>query len=682
MEAHGLPSGPTSGELTFDQALGQVLQEEREHRGLTIEDLVAGIIDIADMERIESGSLPINAGELVFIAARLRTDVNYLLSKAQREIHPPVSLWEPKKLSSQEMAEILSDENCIVLELYSRGWTYREIAAARGYKSAESTSARLGHLRNQLHVEWDTRGEKLIAWVNQQKSDSTPLGKRIKKLGEGLGEKPVLQLNPINFQDLPTDLGKRIRAIRVARGLTQSDLAGDSYTLTYISRLENGHVALSTNMLPVFATRLNISVEEFLGGKTIEEITPKGYPADEFVVTTAELGSRVRELRKIYGYNQLVLARELGLGSSVITNIENQTFGTTKRSTVESLAGKLKVPTEELLNGGPTVDRILEEHRTRQEAWERAEAEKKQARGLERQRKQEERERARQEREAERQRRQTERAGGKVTPVRKRRDLPVTILSVVARPNPKLRLGSAGLTVTQLRLMVLLSRGWTVHEIASFFGLKRVGPLVFSCRNIDKRLALYFKSNQDLGEWTKRMIEVGDNRLCDELRRVDAELKDAAKPTISVKVKPTPLPRPTVVKTPAVEKKEEPIFISQRIIRRADEVSLGQGLRTVVSAIPKANFSSLPEARWISRYSEQVKEVKRSYVQVVRARYLPRALRSNVLYLGRLLWDLPKPSEFIENFDQAMRKLRTGRGQVENQLGQVLERLKKESVLK
>ncbi len=64
-------------------------------------------------------------------------------------------------------------------------------------------------------------------------------------------------------------LGERVRAARHARGLSQSQLAGEELTKGFISQVESGLVRPSLRSLQVLATRLGKSLDYFLGDELI-----------------------------------------------------------------------------------------------------------------------------------------------------------------------------------------------------------------------------------------------------------------------------------------------------------------------------------------------------------------------------------------------------------------------------
>ena len=60
-------------------------------------------------------------------------------------------------------------------------------------------------------------------------------------------------------------LGRRLRAARQARGLTQGEVARDLMSVAYLSRIEGGHRRPTAGMLDALAQRLGVSVESLLG---------------------------------------------------------------------------------------------------------------------------------------------------------------------------------------------------------------------------------------------------------------------------------------------------------------------------------------------------------------------------------------------------------------------------------
>jgi transcriptional regulator with XRE-family HTH domain len=69
----------------------------------------------------------------------------------------------------------------------------------------------------------------------------------------------------------PAELGNRIRAARVAKGWTQTQLAGDDISVGYVSRIESGQRRPNGATLDDLAARLAVPVEHLLRGVTARE---------------------------------------------------------------------------------------------------------------------------------------------------------------------------------------------------------------------------------------------------------------------------------------------------------------------------------------------------------------------------------------------------------------------------
>lgn len=70
----------------------------------------------------------------------------------------------------------------------------------------------------------------------------------------------------------PLALGRRLRAARVAKGLTQTELAGTSISVGYVSRIESGHRRPNGKVLTELATRLGVPVDQLLVGAAPREL--------------------------------------------------------------------------------------------------------------------------------------------------------------------------------------------------------------------------------------------------------------------------------------------------------------------------------------------------------------------------------------------------------------------------
>src|ERR1700760_3568771 len=69
----------------------------------------------------------------------------------------------------------------------------------------------------------------------------------------------------------PAELGNRIRAARVAKGLTQGQLAGGGISVGYVSRIESGQRRPIASVLDDLSARLMIPVDHLLRGVSARE---------------------------------------------------------------------------------------------------------------------------------------------------------------------------------------------------------------------------------------------------------------------------------------------------------------------------------------------------------------------------------------------------------------------------
>jgi tetratricopeptide (TPR) repeat protein len=92
------------------------------------------------------------------------------------------------------------------------------------------------------------------------------------------------------------DLGKTLKELRHARGLTQRQLAEPEYTHAYVSTIEAGRKTPSRQVLECFAAKLRVDVEDLLTGR------PPGFQA--------EFELRLREARIAASSGQIEQARK------------------------------------------------------------------------------------------------------------------------------------------------------------------------------------------------------------------------------------------------------------------------------------------------------------------------------------------------------------------------------------
>src|SRR5690349_20087242 len=82
----------------------------------------------------------------------------------------------------------------------------------------------------------------------------------------------------------PAELGQRLRAARVAKGWTQTDLAGSDISVGYVSRIESGQRRPNPALLDDLACRLGVPVDHLLRGVSARE-----YDAIKLTLDFAEL---------------------------------------------------------------------------------------------------------------------------------------------------------------------------------------------------------------------------------------------------------------------------------------------------------------------------------------------------------------------------------------------------------
>ncbi|MDQ6525652.1 helix-turn-helix transcriptional regulator [Nocardioides sp. LHD-245] len=70
----------------------------------------------------------------------------------------------------------------------------------------------------------------------------------------------------------PVVLGARVRSARVAQGLNQADLAGDAYSVGYVSRIESGARRPTVAALTVISERLGTSIGDLVAGASEQQL--------------------------------------------------------------------------------------------------------------------------------------------------------------------------------------------------------------------------------------------------------------------------------------------------------------------------------------------------------------------------------------------------------------------------
>ncbi|MFT3874277.1 MAG: helix-turn-helix transcriptional regulator [Nocardioides sp.] len=83
------------------------------------------------------------------------------------------------------------------------------------------------------------------------------------------------------------EVGRRIRDARIAQGLTQGELAGEDYSVGYVSRLESGDRRPNAAVLAVLAGRLTVSVDFLMTGAEASERLDKQHDLDSAELSLA-----------------------------------------------------------------------------------------------------------------------------------------------------------------------------------------------------------------------------------------------------------------------------------------------------------------------------------------------------------------------------------------------------------
>ncbi len=86
-----------------------------------------------------------------------------------------------------------------------------------------------------------------------------------------------------------TELGARIKAARLAAGMTQTQLGAPEVTVSYVSRIEAGRRRPDPRVLDAFSVRLGVPVGELLDGPPVVDSQETRLSVD-FVALSLELG--------------------------------------------------------------------------------------------------------------------------------------------------------------------------------------------------------------------------------------------------------------------------------------------------------------------------------------------------------------------------------------------------------
>lgn len=118
-------------------------------------------------------------------------------------------------------------------------------------------------------------------------------------------------------QEELTRVGRRLRELRLAAGMTQAELAGRRYSHAYVSVLEAGRREPSRAAVDYFAQRLGVAVEELWSEKgaswalqMAEDLRAEGLHAEGRELLARTLGNLERD-RELHPRVLVVLHREL-----------------------------------------------------------------------------------------------------------------------------------------------------------------------------------------------------------------------------------------------------------------------------------------------------------------------------------------------------------------------------------
>ncbi|MFT4084765.1 MAG: helix-turn-helix domain-containing protein [Nocardioides sp.] len=107
----------------------------------------------------------------------------------------------------------------------------------------------------------------------------------------------------------PADLGQRIKAARAAKGMTQTELAGELMSVGYVSRIEAGQRRVKPATLEAFADRLGVATTQLLLG-----ITPSEYDDVRLELNYAELALESGQAAEAAQRSAVILGRALDSG--------------------------------------------------------------------------------------------------------------------------------------------------------------------------------------------------------------------------------------------------------------------------------------------------------------------------------------------------------------------------------
>lgn len=738
-------SGSNPGVPTFDQALGNAIRQDRDHRNVSLEDVGTGIMTVERLEEIESGASPVTAGELVFIAGRLGTNFNYFINVARIATQPPVPLRVlkepvksslPAQLQSSRASHLvvtgLSQKQLIVLELLSRGWNFGQVGIFFGHNEKRGGTIRVmaDTIIRRLRLSgFDDYRHDMLKPLQEAarriKQSGSPLSLALVEVAKIIGEPTPVELwEGTGVED---EVAGRISDLVSALGLVTKDLVISPLTYSRVYGAMRGFGSLDKGESAALADKLGFSWNEILNngpqvasvvreyhdrkqaareereaefearrerrqrrvyrnldnepirlevlGDTITQkrrvsgqLATSSRPIENRVVITKEVGERVKQLRLANGWSQWDLVyQHLPFSSGWVSAIEH---GQARILPIdlEALAYRFGISSQELLNGGPTVDRIIAEWREReQKELEARNEEARQQREAE-EREREERRRSKERLEAQETVSVDQETARRIRRLRQAKKIPARALADVTSHKPPWASSPEGVLHT---VPYGFARGYRrddIQKIANLLGVQLSALL-----------------DQDGSDFYSLLREFEDKPKQQPREQAEVSQKPArvvaSHPVVEHQLGSFSKSREVTNEDSDDEEEDESsptaIYVTQTIVPR-DVASLGMGLRSVVAAIPQANYGPPDRAAWIMRYRELREAVQRSFDQVVGGRQLTKNLVYNVEFLRELIDELPSAFSFNDDFEQAMKQLQVDRVAIQQQLQLVLSLIKKE----
>jgi tetratricopeptide (TPR) repeat protein len=119
----------------------------------------------------------------------------------------------------------------------------------------------------------------------------------------------------LSLQQIGQAVGAKLRAARLARKFTQSQLASPDFSVSYVSAIERGQIQPSLRALEIFAQRLGLSSSDLLSKQTSREIS--GFSA-------ANVSVQNKEAIELQFLEAQILIRQ-GVSRQAITDLRNLT---------------------------------------------------------------------------------------------------------------------------------------------------------------------------------------------------------------------------------------------------------------------------------------------------------------------------------------------------------------------